>query len=303
MAASPTSLPRSRRWVLAVVLWAFGLATTTLLLGLWGRTVTTDEASLTESAQAAITTDTATDRITGWIADAIGAAADSADPAIGDAVERIAATKEAERAVDLIVADLVAAALAEPGEAPEADIASDLAPVVPLIVAELSGRGVDVSAAQVDTAVAAASSAIVESPEVTTAHSVVRSTRSFLTIVLVVGIAALILFASLAVALADEPLAMIRSLANRLAVSALTFVVVLRLGAWAIDPDRGRSPLPRGGSVLLGSNHLVLFTVAAAGLAVALTTGIVLRNRRRQLRPTRDWDADSEDDTVELVMV
>jgi hypothetical protein len=80
--------------------------------------------------------------------------------------------------------------------------------------------------------------------------------------------------------LAEEHLAMIRSLAVRLAVSAITFTILLRVGAWATDPSRGRSPLASGGSVLLGSNHLVLFLVAAAALSVALSTGAVIRRRR-----------------------
>ncbi len=275
-------IDRTRRASLALVLWAFGLATTTLLIGLWGRTVTSDESTLHDTAEAAITAELATDRITSWVAGVVGATTDTVNPQIAAAVDRVTATPEYQRAIDRVVADLVVAALADAGTTPHLPIASALEPMVPVIVDELAAGGITVPPEQVEAAVSRAADVILDDAESTSVTGVASRARSLLTTVLVVGLATLLLFGSVAIALAEEPLAMVRSLATRLAVSAATFAVVLRVGAWAMDPGKGRSPLPRSGAVLLASNHLVLFLVAGAGVAIAVASGVVISGRRRR---------------------
>jgi hypothetical protein len=271
---------RARSWSLAIVLWAFGLATSTLLVGLWGRTVSNDQSSLERSTRAAISSEVVTDRIDGWIADAIAGASGEADPEISDVVQLIAQSPEVAGAIDRIVADIVDAALAEPGTEATVEIGAAFESVAPVVVAELSARGIVVPAESVDGAIATASAVVLDTGQATSIVGAVYRARSLLTTVLVASLAALVTFASLAIALADEHLAMVRTLTTRLAVSALTFTVLLRLGAWAIDPNKGRSSLTSGGSVLLGSNHLALFLVAGAALTASLSVGIIIRNRR-----------------------
>jgi hypothetical protein len=100
----------------------------------------------------------------------------------------------------------------------------------------------------------------------------------------VIAATAMLLAGATAVALSDDRVRMARSLAVKLAVSGFTFAIVLRLGAWAVDPGGGRAPFAAGGAVLLRSNGGVLLTIAGVGTAavVALSTVLVLRVRRRR---------------------
>ena len=280
---NPTTNTRSQRvrgLGLAIVLWAFGLATTTLLVGLWGRTVTADQSTLEEGSRAALSAEVVADRIHIWLTDAVAPTAGRADPGISDAVETIAESPEATRAVDQLLGQIVQAALAEPGTRAAIEVGPALQPLVPIVASELAATGLDIPVDEVSRAIEEAAPTVLDTEDSSTITGAAYRARAALTKVFVAGLAALLLFGSLAVALAREHLAMIRSLAVRFAVSAVTFMILLRLGAWEMDPSRGRSPLARGGSVLLGSNHIVLFLVAAAALCVALSTGVIIRRRR-----------------------
>lgn len=279
MHLSTTHRRRARTIGLAIVLWAFGLATTTLLVGLWGRAVTNDRATLEAGVQAALGTDVVAARIEDWLSEAVAVGSGSLDRELGILVRTIAASPEADQVVGAVASDLVAAALAPPGTETHLDLAARLDPMVPVVVAELGLHGLDLGVDDVRASLAASPSVTLGTEE-QQVGGVARRTSSTLTIVLVAGLAALVLFGTLALVLADEAVTMVRSLATRLAVSATTFVIFLRLGAWAIDPSRGRSPLAVGGAILLGSNHLVLLLVAAAGCGVALTAGGIIRRRR-----------------------
>ncbi len=305
MTPPPTSRrPRARKSILAVVLWAFGLATSTLLLGLWGRTVTADQSTLEMGSRAALGTEVVVDRINNWLGEAVAAAAESTEPGVGRATAAIAASPEADRAIDKAVEELVQAALAEPGGRPEIQVRPALEPLAPIVVNELAASGVDVPLDKVNSTIDQAAQIFLTTEETTAISGAAYRARSVLTTVFVVGLTALLLFGSLAVALAEEHLAMVRTLAVRLAVSAVTFTVLLRLGAWAMDPAKGRSPLATGGSVLLGSNHLVLFLVAATALCVALSAGIVIRHRRLRAKAgSQPLVADAPEELPELVTV
>lgn len=272
---------RARNFGLALVLWAFGLATTTLLVGLWGRAVTNDRATLEAGARAALGTDVVTSRLEDWLSEAIAFGTGTLDQELGVVVRTIAGSSEADQVVDAVAADLVTAALAPPGTEASLDVAARLDPIVPVVVAELAAHGIDLPIDQLRSSLAASPSITLSTAEQETTGGVARRTHSILTVVFVAGLGALLLFGGLAVLLADEAVGMVRSLAIRLAVSAATFVIFLRIGAWAIDPGKGRSPLAVGGSVLLESNHLVLLLVGAASCTIAVTAGLVIRRRRQ----------------------
>ena len=285
---NPTTNARSQRvrgLGLAIVLWAFSLATTTLLVGLWGRTVTADQSTLEEGSRAALSAEVVADRIHIWLTDAVATTAGKADPRISDSVATIAESPEATRAVDQLLEQIVQAALAEPGTRAAIEVGPALEPLVPIVASELAANGVDIPVDEVSHAIEEAAATVFDTEESSTITGAAYRARAALTKVFVAGLAALLLFGSLAVALAREHLAMIRSLAVRLAVSAVTFTILLRLGSWAMDPSRGRSPLANGGSVVLASNHIVLFVVAAAALCVALSTGVLIRRRRLRGAP------------------
>mgnify|MGYP001818926892 CR=1 FL=1 len=290
---------RRRRWTLAVVLWAFGLATTTLLVGLWGRTVAADGTALTESVRAALAADDVTDRLHGWLRDGFGSLVDAMAGDVDDGLLLVAQSPEADAAMAGIVSEFVSAALAPPGAEAVIDVGDSLAPLVPVVVAELAARGVDVPADAAVAAIGEAAAIVLDTGESLGVSGSAYRARSALTLVFVAGTVALMILGTLALVLAENRLNMLRSLAIRLAVSAGTFVLFLRIGAWAVDPAGGRSPLAAGGAVLLRSNHLVLLTVIGAASAVAAVAGLSIRQRRPSL-PLASFEPD---DTTELELV
>ena len=238
-----------------------------------------DRATIEESAQAVLTSDVVADRIEGWLGDGLAAAAELGGAEVDAALREVATTPAVNAALDQIIEGLVDAALATPGTVTEIDLGGALAPLVPPVVAELEAAGIAVPEDRVASAFEYAATVVLTTEQSEGISGAASQARSLLTTVLVAGFAALLLFGSLAIALAEERMAMVRSLAIRLAVSGATFVLFLRLSAWATDPARGRSPLVAGGSVLLASNHLVLVSVTAAALAVALVAGFAVRRR------------------------
>ncbi len=78
--------------------------------------------------------------------------------------------------------------------------------------------------------------------------------------------------------LAENRRLMIRSLLNRMTVSALTFALMLRVGSWVVDPRGGRSPLRAvAGEVLATRWWLPAMLGATAGIG----SWTLVRTRRR----------------------
>ena len=89
-----------------------------------------------------------------------------------------------------------------------------------------------------------------------------------------------------------------RSLVIRIGVSAVTFAIIFRVGAWAVDPAGGRSPIGAGGAVLLKSNGHILAIVAAAAAVAAGAISVVLL-RRRWVQPPAEEILDADEPTGE----
>ncbi len=253
-----TRFRRARRAVLATALWLFSISTTVLLAGMWGRAVASDNGAIEAGARAALESDVVSGLLTGWIADGIASAA--VDLPQGTALSAATAVWEYPETTNVLAAavdELVAAAFPPPGTSVSVDLATALRPLSSVVIVELEPRGVALTSSTIDAALA-------EIPEVVVG-SVTES-----------GLAG-----AVAVAAAQDPFRQLRALAIRVALSALTFAILLRLGAWALDPPGGRSPLAAGGSVLLSSNfHVLLGTVFAVSGAAVAATAIVSRCRR-----------------------
>src|SRR5680860_1027436 len=156
----PTETPGRRRRLLAArrvtlpwILWVFGLSTTLLLVGLWGRAVTIDQDVIARSTEAALSADIITDRVYDWVDSGLvattGISAQEADGVLSEVRNR----PEATAAVDALVDDVVAALVAPPDTDPEIDVAAALAPLVPDVVDELGAQGVDVPEATISAAI------------------------------------------------------------------------------------------------------------------------------------------------------
>ncbi len=279
------SSARRRAILLSVVLWAFGLATTTSLVGVWGRSVAADTSTLRESALAMLDPETVSDRVTEWVVSEVATLPGVPRSALEIAVRSVADSPAARIAVASVVTDVVDAANAPPGSESEIDVAGAIEPLRPVVIAALEESGYQASPAEVDKFLRQIEGLVLTSAEQPVSSRTVSTARSTLTTVMFVGAGGLLLFGGTAVRLADDRSRMLRSLANRLIVSALTFALFLRIGAWAVDPRGGRSPVRESGAILLSSNLGEVLGVAIAGLAIsAVATISIARLRRSRLR-------------------
>jgi hypothetical protein len=273
---------RARSTGLAVVLWLFGLSTTILLIGLWGRSVATDDATLEASAHAVLESELVNDRVTEWIGDGMAAATDTAPEDVAGAVERVAASPAVHRVLEDLVDQSVAAALAPPGALTRIDLTESVGAVVPVVVDALEDEGIPADPEVVRQNLDAVPDLMLATDAPGTISGSARSAAHVLTWVLVIGLSGLAAAGAGAIAIADDRIRQARSLAIRLGVSAMTFAIILRLGAWAVDPRGGRSPIRAGGSRLLGSNaHVPLLVALAAAVLVAGVSYVLFRRRRR----------------------
>lgn len=275
---------RARAILLAVALWAFGLSTTTLLVGVWGRSVTGDDVVMTSSALALLDTDAVTNQIAEWMAGEAASVPGVPGETIAPALRSVAESAPARIAVEAVVGDLVSAASAPPGSETTIDVAGALEPLRPVLIDTLAASSIDASPAQVDSFLRQIERLVLTSSERAVADRPVATARSTLTVVLLTGAAGLAAFGGVATWLGDDRVRMVRSLGNRLVVSALTFALFLRIGAWAVDPRGGRSPVREIGSIVLASNLPAVMAVALGGVAVSVATSLAIR-RMRGLRP------------------
>lgn len=277
---------RSRRAALALALWVFGLSTTLLLVGLWGRTVAGDRASLEASARAVLTSEVVAGRLTDWMAQGISdAGSHLPESGLADAADAVWSRPETQVVLADAVGRVVDAALAPPGESVPIDLGEVFRPVTPVVVDELAGRGLDIDGAIVDTALSALPTVVLDTEAELGIVAAVSEARAVLTRVVALAVAGMTLSAGAAIALSEERLRQMRGLAFRIAVSAVTFALLLRISAWALDPGKGRSPLAAGGSVLLSSGlHVLVITAGLAGGA-ALFAAVGVRRRRDPALP------------------
>jgi hypothetical protein len=287
--------------MLPLVLWAFGFATSLLLIGMWGRAVTIDSGTMAESAAAIIDSDIATERVYSWletgIAEATGADSESAR---GVAIA-VADRPEFSHAVDVIVADFIDGLFAEPGDRPAVDLEEALTPLVPVIAAEAQRRDVPIEQDRISNVLDTAGVISLDTGEAASVVNAVDGARTFLTKVVMLAAFLLIGFGALAVMLSDRRYAMVRTLSTRVVISALTYALMFRVASWALDPNRGRSPLLDGGSVLIGSNGHVFVISAIVATVIGVWGGWVARRRGlARSTPAIELPRLEDDDTREL---
>jgi len=269
-----------------MVMWIFGLATTTLLIGMWGRTVSTDQATLERGTQAVVEAEVIANRVEDWVAQGIASSTDGEQAAVAAALADIGETPQAHAAIAAIAEQAVSAALAEPGEQVEIDVREALAPLSPVIGERLRASGVPAPQEQVDAVIAGVPDLVLGSGVAEQIGGVATRATAFLTRVVLIAGLVLMLSGIAAYFLSEDRLKMLRTLAIRIAISALTFAVVLRVGAWALDPNGGRSPVASGGAVLLRSNGWLLPVLAAVHLGVAMIITTAVRRRLHGTHPS-----------------
>lgn len=276
-----TRAVRRRAVLLLVVLWAFGLATTTLLVGVWGRSVAADTSTLRDSALAMLDPETVSDQVTEWAISELETLPGISAPALEIAGRAVAESPATRIAVASIVTDVVDAANAPSGSQSEIDVAGAIEPLRPVVITALEASGYQATPAEIDGFLRQIEGLVLTSADGPASSHVISTARSTLTTVMFVGVGGLVVFGGLAVRLSDDRSRMLRSLANRLIVSALTFALFLRIGAWAVDPRGGRSPLRASGAILLSSSLAEVLIVAIAGLVISAGATIGITRLRR----------------------
>ena len=269
----PTVTRRVAAWLL---LYAFGLSLTTLLVGVWGRAVSGDEEALATGVRAAVATELVAERVETWLAEAAGGIPEIEAAAT---LERVVATPEVAVAVDVLVEAIVEGAVAEPGRSATVDVAAALAPVGRVMAEELSGAGVEVAAEDVTAALSGLEPIVLDASA--QVAGVATTARGVLTVAALAATGVAAVTGGLSVYLADDRIRMARTLLLRVAVAAMTFVLFARIGAWALDPGGGRSPVAAGGAALLRSHTGILMAIMAAGALAGSGLGVFAVRRRR----------------------
>jgi hypothetical protein len=306
MPVSPTTessnrVSSTRRGALSIVMWVFGISTTLLLVAMWGRAITVDQSTVAESASVFIDSDIAQDRVVDWIEDAVVQTQAISPEDAGAVIENVRSTPQMNTAIHNLTAAFVDALFAPEGSDPVVDVRAAMEPAVPVIAQELAQRDLPITESMI-VSVLDANDVDMGSGDTTGVVSAVREARSLVTTAVVVALAVMMLAAATAVWLSEEKFAMVRTLGIRVLLSALSFALFFRLGGWALDPERGRSPIAGGAGVLLGSNgHVFVFTALIAAAVAAI--GGWTAWRRKVVIPTRSVVVPTDDDTRELVSI
>jgi hypothetical protein len=265
-----------RRFGLPVVLWVFGIATTISLISLWGRAVVVDTGLIRSAAATAATADLVVDRVESWVVDEL--------PEVEGTglLEEAFAQPGVDQAIVGLVEAVVVAASQPVGGTVVVDVAEHLAPAAEVIAGLAAEQGRPLEEAAVAEAIARLRPIVIRSegsaPIVGAGSPAARglylATLSALAVMIVAG--------SGAVALADDRRLMVRSLFNRIAVSAFSFAIITRLAWWVLDPGRGRSPARSAVAQLVGAKWWVPLVVAAVA---AIASAVVWWRRRIPVTP------------------
>ena len=254
-------------------MWVFGLATTIVMLSLWGRAVVSDQESLADSASSVVASGFVEERVEGWLGEVLVEATELGGDESASAASRIVSDPAVAAVIDGLARDLVAGAL-DP-DAPEVRIDPDevIAPVLSTVADVLSDEGVSIDTAALIATAAASPDVVLAAGALEETSSVVADSRAALSIAVVAGLVAMVLSGGTAVVMSGQRPRQLRLLATRILVSGLTFAVLLRLGAWAVDPSGGRSSV----GALLSDQLWVPLLVAAIGAVL----GAVAWSQRR----------------------
>lgn len=261
-------MSRSERFAVGVAGWVFGLSSTVLLVGIWGRAVVVDTDELAETLSPLAASDAVAERLSTWLETELvdsgvegASAAQAADqvlvhPAVGPVLEQLVA-----RGVE-------AAASAEPNGA-SVDVAAVLMPAAAQITAGLNEAGVPVTPEQVEAAVAQLDPLVIRDPAERPYVGASSPLASNLGTAATLGASLMLLSGSAYVAMSRDRMRALRGLLTRFALGALSFAVLLRIGAWLVDPAGGRAPFRESFALLADSKWMVPLTFGLVSLGAA----------------------------------
>jgi|FLYL01.1.fsa_nt_gi ribosomal protein L12E/L44/L45/RPP1/RPP2 len=263
-----------RRHVVGVVSWLFGLATTVTLISTWGRAVSADPAALVDVARPLATATVVVDRFEDLAAQAVASGL-GLDPATSRAlVDGAFEEVDADGVLAGLLSDMVIAASSP--EPTVIDVGARLIPLVDTITRRLAEAGIQVEPAKVEASLRSLEPVVIEGGSV---GSNSQAARGF-TVASLLGLLGMVVTGGTLIAMSDRKVAEARALLSRVAVSAFTFAVLLRLGSWLSDPRGGRTPVRSALSTLLAQKTWIPLLVAAVALSISGTWGWMRRRRK-----------------------
>jgi hypothetical protein len=256
----------------------FGISLSVLFVSLWGRAMVVDTDALADSIVPLARAETVVHFVTGWMSEEMvdsGVAPDLVEPAVG----YFLSSSALGQTVDEFAEEVVDAAASSDPAGSRIDMRALIAPAVPEVTLGLIGLGYDVSDHQIREVVEGLDPLVIRSPGSSPLLGPASQTAARLGIASLLAAVALVVFGGAFVRLSDDRLVAIRSLLNRVAVGGLSFAVLLRLGAWVIDPSGGRAPVLETLSNLAGSKWLVPLQLGLT--AAVMGAGIFIWRRLR----------------------
>ncbi len=261
--------------------WLFGLASTVLLVALWGRAVVVDTNELAESLSPLAGTDAVVDRFSAWLVDEL--TEEGLDPVTAEgAAEHVLDDPAVSHALEGLLGEMVEAAASPDPAGSTVDARSVIYPAVPDITVRLNELGVPISEAQLAAAVTDLDPLVVRQPSSDAYVGPESQAASKLGTAVILAVAVMLITTWAYVAASEDRNNALRSLFTRFSLGALSFAVFLRIGGWVADPGGGRAPVAETLGLLAVSKWLIplgLGFIAAWG-AVAFWVF-----RRRQVKP------------------
>ncbi len=271
--------PASRRLRLTAGIsgWLFGLASTVLLVGLWGRAVVVDTDELAQTLSPLAASDMVADRLADWLeTELVDAGMDGASAT--DAAGEVLTHHAVGPLLEDLVAEGVGAASSSDPSGGTVDVGALLQPASGEITAGLTAAGLAVTEAEVSSALADLDPLVIRGAA--DRPLIGESSPLASTMGAAVWLGALLMTVS---ALAyttshRDRLRALRSLLNRFALGALSFAVLLKIGGWLVDPAGGRAPVGETLALLADSKWMLPLSL---GLTSFFCAGIVWLFRKR----------------------
>lgn len=274
--------PASRRMqvVAGTSGWLFGLAATVLLVGLWGRAMVVDTDQLAESLTPLAASEVVAERVSDWLeSELVGSGIDGVTASIAAAqvLEHPAVGPLVE---ELVVVGVDAAASVDPSGG-TVDVGRVLLPAAEQITNGLVEAGLPVTQAQVEDGLAALDPLVIREPAQAAIVGSESPLASTLGIAVLLGSLLMLVSGSAYVTAHRDRHLALRSLLNKFALGALSFAVLLKIGAWLVDPEGGRAPVGESLARLADSKWMVPLIL---GL-VSLAGGFAVWLFRKKVRP------------------
>lgn len=214
--------------------------------------------------------------LTGWLDAELADA--GLEPVTSDTVtEEILERSSVAAALETFTVEFVAAAADPSPGGSIVDVSTILRPAVPEIGAALESAGVPTPEFRVSEVVAGLDPLVVRGAGADPHIGPKSPAAARLGTAAVLAIVVMVVAGWLAIASAEDRLTEARSLLNRVAVGALSFSILLKLGSWVLDPRGGRAPLSESASIVANSKWVF---IAVLGLSAAAAGGVVWLVRR-----------------------